>query len=227
MFIEMTKKVDYKKEYKKRIEYNLGQVLKELNDESMSYKISNWANKFSRSFDEIKQKIEEDEIFRCVFIKEPGRQSFHEQLAAKYIQSLENVTNFKKMPNRGKDAIYFSNGKIFKGSDLHKKHKDTKSADFMWKTGKFTFYATHKYTDINGGGQDSQYDEIYKFLKNTLDCNEKNCIVLAICDGEYYQRKDSKTGDATKLKRLERLTNNKTVFVKTIEELDSFLKQFL
>jgi hypothetical protein len=219
-------KLDYKGKYKKQVEKNLKQVLKELNGQDVSQKISNWANKFNYSFDVIKQKIIDDEIFRCVFIKEPGRQGFHEKIAAEYIKSLDKVNDFKKLPNGGKDAIYLTNGKIFKGSDLNKKSKETKSIDFTWKTGKFTIYATHKYTGIDGSGgsQDNQYEDVQKFIKNAVDCNEENCILLAICDGDYYKRRDSKTDDETKIKRLERLTDNKTVFVKTIDDLALFLK---
>ena len=77
------KKLDYKDQYKKQVEKNLKQVLNDLESKEMTQKISNWANKFNYSFESIKQKIITDEIFRCVFIKEPGRQSFHEKLAAK------------------------------------------------------------------------------------------------------------------------------------------------
>ncbi|WP_158640128.1 hypothetical protein [Brachyspira aalborgi] len=49
---------------------------------------------------------------------------------------------------------------------------------------------------------------------------------MAICDGDYYKRKDSKTGDITKIERLKKLTDNKTVFVITIDELKTFLSKF-
>lgn len=222
-------KLDYKNQYKQQIEKNLKQVLKDLESKEMNQKISNWANKFNYSFEVIKQKIVDDGIFRCVFIKEPGRQSFHERMAAEYIKTLDEVIDFKKLPNSGKKAIYLTNGKIFKGSDLSKKSKETKSIDFSWKTGKFIIYATHKYTGIDGSGgsQDNQYEDVQKFIKNAVDCNEENCVLLAICDGDYYKRRDSKTDDETKLKRLERLTDNKTVFVKTIDELNLFLKNLV
>lgn len=40
-------------------------------------------------------------------------------------------------------------------------------------------------------------------------------------------KRDSKTDDKTRLERLERLTNNKTIFVKTIDDLGSFLRNLL
>ncbi len=72
---------------------------------------------------------------------------------------------------------------------------------------------------MDGGSEDVQ-----KFLSQAYDCNEKDCIFLAICDGDFYKRRDSRTDDKTRIERLERLTNNKTIFVKTIDDLGSFLK---
>ena len=66
-----------------------------------------------------------------------------------------------------------------------------------------------------------------KFLHNTRDCNIKNTIFLAICDGNYYLQKDSKTGDESKIKRLQRLTDNKTSFVLNINELVELLKNII
>ncbi len=41
---------------------------------------------------------------------------------------------------------------------------------------------------------------------------------------DYYLQKDSKTGDETKIKRLQRLTDGKTSFVLNINELKNFLQ---
>jgi hypothetical protein len=77
-----------------------------------------------------------------------------------------------------------------------------------------------------GGAQDNQYKDIQDFLNHSRDCNEKNAIFLAICDGDYYLQKDSKTGDETKIKRLERLTDRKTSFALKIDDLKDFLEKF-
>lgn len=87
-------------------------------------------------------------------------------------------------------------------------------------------YVSHKYTKDEGGAQDNQYKDIQEFLKNSRDTSLKNTIFLAICDGDYYKQKDSKTGDITKIERLKKLTDNKTVFVITIDELKTFLRKF-
>jgi len=80
---------------------------------------------------------------------------------------------------------------------------------------------------MNGGAQDNQYKDIQDFLNHSRDCNEKNTIFLAICDGNYYLQKDSKTGDESKIKRLQRLTDNKTSFVLNINELVELLKNII
>jgi hypothetical protein len=216
--------MDYKEQYKKQIIQNLKNVLLELETDDMKIKISNWANKFGYSFDTIKEKIISDEIFRCVFAKDPAKQNLYQTLASKYISSLSMVSGFTILPSGGKDAVYLENGKLLTGKDLDTQAKDTKSIDFMWKTGDFTFYASHKYTETNGGAQDNQYKDVQDFLKHCRDCNKKNTRFLAICDGDYYLKKDSKTGDNTRLERLQRLTDNKTSFVLSINELANFLE---
>lgn len=215
--------MNYKDKYKLQIQENLKNVLNELETNDMKLKISNWANKFGYSFDEIKEKIINDEIFRCIFAKDPAKQNLYQNLAAKYISSLDIVENFQVLPSGGRSAIYLTNGKILKGDLLKNQSKDIKSIDFMWACKDLTFYSSHKYTEMSGGAQDNQYKDIQDFLNHCRDCNEKNTIFLAICDGDYYLQKDSKTGDETRIKRLQRLTDSKTSFVLSINELSAFL----
>ena len=214
--------MNYKTAYQEQLQKNLQNVLQELETKDMQLKIVNWANKFGYSFDTIKKKIVGDKIFRCVFAKDPAKQNLYQSIAAKHINSLEIVKNFQVLPAGGSNAIYLTNGKILKGGLLKNQSKDIKSIDFVWNCGDLTFYASHKYTEISGGAQDNQYKDIQDFLNHARDCNEKNTIFLAICDGDYYLQKDSKTGDETKIKRLQRLTDNKTSFVLRINELNSF-----
>lgn len=215
--------MNYEEQYQKQLNHNLSKVLKDLDKKETTLKILNWSKKFGFSFQTIKNKIKEDEIFRCIFIKDPAKQNLYEKTAAKYIKSIKNVDDFKSLPSGGRNAIYLTKGKILKGELLKNKSKDIKSIDFTWKTNDIVFYASHKYTKDNGGAQDNQYKDIQDFLYHARDCNELNVIFLAICDGNYYLSKDSKTGDKTKIERLRRLTDNKTSFVLTINELEKFL----
>ena len=214
--------MNYKDNYIKKVQENLKKVNDEIDSKGMNLKISNWANKFGYSFEEIKNKVYNDEIFRCVFIKDPTRQNVHKNLASKCIKSLEIVKNFKKLPADGKNAIYLVDGNILKGNLPKEELKNTKSISFMWNCNDLTFYAYHKYTEVSGGVQGKQYSQIQDFLRNAKDFNKKNTILLAICDGCYYLEKDSNT-KKTRIETLENLTDNKTSFVLNIEELKDFL----
>lgn len=218
--------MNYKNIYKAKIQENLKNVINDLETKNMKLKILNWADKFGYSFDEIRSKIINDEIFRCVFAKDPAKQNLYQNIASKYINSLDIIENFKVLPSGGKDAIYLTNGKILKGNLLKNQSKDIKSIDFMWHSKGYTFYASHKYTEISGGAQDNQYKDVQDFLNHSRDCNEEKTIFLAICDGDYYLQKDSQTGDKTKIKRLQRLTDSKTSFVLNINEIKNFLENF-
>ena len=217
----------YKEEYKNAVKKNTKEVLANIESKEMAEKISNWANKFEYSFEEIKKKILTDEIFACIFIKEPSRQNLYQKLASQYISSLPKIVDFKMPAERKtrKMAKYMVNGKMFKGVELEGQAKDIKSIDFEWKVEDHTFFASHKYTKDGGGVQDNQYEDIQNFLRHARDCNIKNAIFLAICDGDYYLTKDSKTGDETKIERLKRLTDGRTSFVLQIDELNEFLQK--
>ncbi|MDR1008779.1 MAG: hypothetical protein LBL52_00825 [Rickettsiales bacterium] len=214
--------LDYNSEYKNRLKQNVRNVIDELGSDGMKLKISNWANKFEYTFDAVLEKIEKDEMFRCVFAKDPSTQNFYQTLAAQYIESLQHVREFKVLPVGGSEALYLVNGKLLTGEALGKSAKDTKSIDFTWKTGKYTIYASHKYTKTSGGAQDNQYIDVQNFLKNAFDNNQKDAKFVAICDGDYYLGKDASTGYESKLERLRNLTGNNS-FAFTINQIPEFL----
>ena len=89
----------YKKKYEDRIKQNKEKVLKDINTQDMIIKITNWANKFGYDFDTIKEKIKSDEIFRCVFIKDPAKQNLYQNIAAEFISNIKNVKNFQTLPH--------------------------------------------------------------------------------------------------------------------------------
>lgn len=218
--------MNYDEAYKKQILENVSAVLSEINDTQMRLKIKNWAEKFGYDFEIIKEKILNDEIFRCVFAKDPAKQNIYQNIAAKIIENTKGVRNFKVLNQGGAKAIYIINGSIFEGKNLTNKNQNTKSVDFRFEYGKFTFFASHKYTKNEGGAQDNQYKDVQEFLREARDSTLANTVFLAICDGEYYQHKDSKTGDEARLKRLQRLTDRRSVFAINIDGLGEFLKNF-
>lgn len=218
--------MNYEVEYKKQIKNNLSKVLKEIKTKSMEIKILNFAEKFGYKFNEIEDKIKNDEIFRCFFAKDPSKQNLYQKLATIFIKNLKIVKEFEVLPSGGKNALYLINGKMFNGETLENRTKDIKSIDFKWKVKDWIFYASHKYTKDTGGAQDNQYRDVQDFLKHTRDSNYEKTIFIAICDGNYYLKKDSSTKDETKILRLKRLTDNKTSFVMTINELEKFLIKY-
>ena len=101
--------------------------------------------------------------------------------------------------------------------------------NIKFKIKDIEFICHYKQLNCSGGAQDTSYNNLIAFIKNTTKEHvaEKNTIFLAICDGDYYLQKDSKTGDETKIKRLQRLTDGKTSFVLNIQELSGFLRDRL
>jgi hypothetical protein len=218
--------MDYEAKYKEQLAQNLQEVLSSLNTPEMKLKIQNWAEKFNYSYDTIVEKIKTDPIFKCVFAKDPAKQNLYQKLAANYIEKLPNVSNFEILPQGGNKARYLIEGKLFSGKELSNASKNTKSIDFTWKVGIYSFYASHKYTKDSGGAQDNQYFDIQNFLKHARDNNYNKYIFIAICDGEYYLQKDSQTNSKTKIERLKKLICQNS-FVLTIEELENFLKPYV
>ena len=161
---------------------NIENISSEIDTPAMMVKIKNWAEKFNYDYEIIKKKILDDEIFACVFVKDPRKQNIYEKTAAKYISSIEGISEFKKLPNSGKNALYINKGVL-----CHNKKGESKSIDFIWKFKDITFLASHKYTKDSGGGQDNQYNDIMHFLKNSRE--NQDYYFLAICDGPYYLEK--------------------------------------
>lgn len=104
---------NYKELYKKQIQINVKEVLKDIDTNEMRLKISNWADKFGYNFEEIKDKVINDEIFRCVFAKEPSKQNIYQNITAKIIESVNGIKNFKVLPYWRKECIFYNKRKYF------------------------------------------------------------------------------------------------------------------
>ncbi len=98
-----------------------------------------------------------------------------------------------------------------------------KTIDFSWNVGSKYFYASHKYTKEDGGSQKNAFGELLIFIAEVNNSNNDNRYFIAIADGDYYKKKDKKTG-ALKLDLLKQEANSsKNVYAMTIEELEDFL----
>ena len=222
----MTKQLDYKKNYHEAVILNLDQVraLVLNNDRDMEIKITNYSNKYDLPILFIRNKILKDNIFANQFAKDPSKQTFHQNLASDFISSLEGVKDFKTLPANGKNALYIIDGKLGKENEIVK--GTSKSIDFYWRFNGYECYAAHKYTDVDGGSQDNQYTDLIDFLKNASLSKEKKTIFFAIGDGDYYQRKHTKTKNEynNKIEYMNGLYGTKHSVALTINELEEWMQ---
>ena len=156
----------------------------EKKEENLVRRIKTYIWRFGFSRSDVESKIATDNMFAAHFAKEPRRTGLHEREAAKWLEMLEQVEEFKVLPKSGENAFYISSdGEVRQNMA----GAPSKSLDFRWKTGKFTVYASHKYTKEGGGNQDSQYKEISHLLEMFQKAREsEDVVLLAIVDGPYY-----------------------------------------
>jgi hypothetical protein len=203
------------------LEKNITLIQEEIDSPATKIKIENWAKKFNKNPEEIRQKIIDDELFSLHYVTDPSRQKIHEELASKHISRFENVDNFKKLPNNGVNSlIVHHDGKILKKSKAQS--NTDRTIDFSWNTGIFKCYASHKFTKVGGGMQNIHYQNIKIFMENSSLNNDENTLFFAICDGDYYQN----TGQdgLTKIQILNRdLEKNNKLIALTINQLSDYL----
>lgn len=204
--------LDYKSEELKRRQQNTKKLRDSLSnnkvDKSLHEKIVNFCEKHSLEYELIKYKIIHDDLFVLNFIKDPTKQSIHQELAAAYIKKIPGVSSFQTLPAGGKNALYVINGIVLPESMKKNSSSNVKSIDFEWiytnHIGqKIKCYASHKYTHAEGGAQDNQYHDATSFLSNAMG-HQGNDFFYAICDGDYYQRLQK----GTSLKKIDYLNNS-------------------
>lgn len=201
--------IDYQGEYKKQLQRNISLVRSEIENSDFVLKITNHAEKFGRSFDEVKEKIMSDDMYAEIFAKDPSKQNIYEKLAAKYISDLDIVSNFRNLPNSAKMFVV-------EGFVVNTRQNDVKSIDFHFKIGEKNIYASHKYIKATyGGAQDNQYNEVRNFLRNCNKINSGNDFYIAICDGPYFE---------TKIETLNSEFGSDNVIAMNIDGLSDFIK---
>jgi hypothetical protein len=121
--------IDYQREYEKQLQRNISLIRSEIEKADFVLKITNHAEKFGRNFCEVKNKIMSDDMYAEIFAKDPSKQNIYERLAAEYISNLDNVSEFKNLPNSAK--MFVIDGFV---SNIRK--NDVKSIDFYFKIGK-------------------------------------------------------------------------------------------
>jgi len=221
----MIKIPNYDKEFKKKIKKNLDEVVSLLKEkeEGMTKKVATFSSNFDFGDKKVKSKIKKDKMFRAHFAKDPGRQNIYEKLAAQYIKGIKRVSNFINLGNNQKVIL---NGAVMGRSQLRQMGgvDEAKTIDFEWSYKENRFFASHKYTKGEGGGQGNQYKDIQIFIKQAIPSTLKNTYFLAICDGNFYDKKDTIT-NTSRMERLKNMVNNKNVFAMRLSELKNWLEK--
>lgn len=121
--------------------------------------------------------------------REARRQNIHENHAADFISQMDYVSEFKKLPSTGPNALYFnSDGQLVTRAQLGTARKPSKSVDFEWTTGGIRCLAAQKYTKESGGHQDGQYIEVENLLRNFLPRRNNGMALFVLVDGGYYNQ---------------------------------------
>jgi hypothetical protein len=203
---------------------NMAEVIPLLDarDEGMLEKIYNFSVRFGFSQADVEAKIRSDKMFLARFAKDPGKQKIHEKIAARFIEQLPSVRDFKSL---GHNALQLVGGTIMKRADARMQGATggAKSLDFEWISCGIEFYASHKYTKDSGGAQDNQYRDLKEFIQEASKSGRQGRMFLAIADGPYYAGNDAEAG-VSKIQRLKDLANKRNVFALSCAELEQFLK---
>ena len=193
----MVKIPNYDKEFKKKIKKNLDEVVSLLNEKEtgMLKKVDTFSTNFNFKEKEVKSKIRKDKMFRAHFVKDPGKQNIYQDLAAEYIKNIKGVKNFITL---GNNAKVVSSGAVMSRFQFRQMGgvDEAKTIDFEWDYNKCHFFASHKYTKAEGGGgsQGNQYKDVQTFIKQAIPSTLKDTYFLAVCDGNFYNGKDTISG---------------------------------
>ena len=195
-------------------------------DIKLKEKIDNFCDRRCIEYELVKYKILTDDLFILFFIKDPGKQSIHQKLASEYLEKVENVYEFSTLPANGKNALYVINGMVLTEEQANVSSSTVKSIDFEWKylnqVGDIIqCYASHKYTNDEGGGQDNQYKDIISFLENSQKHKSTNTFFYAICDGKYYQR--ATNGYMTRMEYLNNTYRGNRTIALTINDIEQHM----
>lgn len=223
----MAKLPNYDKEFKKKIKKNLDEVIHLLNEkeDGMVKKITTFSTNFAFKEATVKSKIRKDKMFQAHFVKDPGKQNLYQDLAARYIKSIKGVKNFVTL---GNNAKVVSSGAVMSRADFRQKGgvNEAKTIDFEWDYRERHFFASHKYTKAKGGGgmQGNQYKDVQIFIKQAIPSTLKNTYFIVICDGDFYNGKDT-IGNTSRMERLKNMANNRNVFAMRLSELQEWLEK--
>ena len=215
------------KDYASHIKENVENVMDLLATGQLDRKIQNFCDKYKGCLDieQVKNSIRNDPVVRCFFAKDPIKQNFFENYAAKWIRGLSGVEDFKHLSK--KSLVLTQEGAVQEMSEFSRSGARTKakSIDFTFWVHSIHFYVSHKCIRESGGSQDNQYRDLELFLEHARSSRPQiqgeRRYFLAFCDGEYFDFPSKGNGE-TRLEALRRI-HVEHVFVMRTWELGLFL----
>lgn len=201
------KPISYREGYSEQLSINEAILINDINDKCPKAidKINKYALKHNLNSESLIARIKQgDKVVISIFVKDPNRQTYHENVAASYISDIPLVQSFKTLPAGGPNALYIHQGRI-----INTKQPKMKSIDFAWtytfKGKTLKIYAAHKFTNENGGAQDNQLYDVSKSNDYAMELLRfKDVYFFSITDGDYYAKKHTKDkiNDVNKLEFL-------------------------
>ncbi len=215
---------DYEKEFVAQLQRNDKEVidLLERDDPGMLKKINTFSTRHNFSVEIVVKKIKNDSLFRTFFVKDPAKQKIHENIAARYIQEIQGLSEFRQL---GHAELVLVRGAVTPFREVRKRGgtNTAKTIDFLWKFCGKEFYASHKYTrGRSGGSQGGAYKDLQEFISEANQCTNRNQFFVAIADGSFYRGRDASSG-SVRIEHLNNLANRINVFAMTIEKLEGWL----
>lgn len=245
--------LDYQRRYLAALSRNVAQVqamvISGRIDDALSTKVDRYCDKFGFSRDEVLELIASQPMFAATFAKDPVKQNLHESSAAAYISGMVPlVERFENLPAGGANAVQLSaDGVVSSACRDRRDGAAVKSVDFTWVCAGVRFFALHKWTKDEGGGQDHQHAEALRFCSAASLVDgapprdgdaEANMVrrdglvaarFVAICDGPYYtERRVRRDGElASRLEVMaEQFSHVPHVDVCSVNDLGALLAGF-
>lgn len=192
--------------------------IEEIRDNPNSRKdyIRKYADRTGQSFELVWYKCCTDDSYITHFAKDPRRQNVYENIAAKWIQNIPGISDFKKLPSDGPEALYVQNGRILRPQELANDNTP-KSIDFYWTVIlpgtdiEVKFYAAHKHTHEDGGSQDNQLEDLKNFTRAACELKkDMGYRIISLADGDYYTKPRVKLGGSCHLDSLKAISKEKS-----------------
>ena len=226
---------DYQGEFRRMIKANAAAVIPALDkrEDWLLEKIANAAERYGVTAGVISAALQECEVLRFYFAKDPQKQGMHENAAAKFICAIDGVEDFQRGAAGGKNALFIVGGRVVNAGELrvlrgeNRQLTYSKSVDFLWRFRGVNFYAYHKFTGAkSGGAQGNQGNDVRTFLRESVPNETPECAFIALCDGGFYAAPNGIMGK-TRMDGIQAIAEeakNGNVFAMTTGELPVFLR---